>query len=72
MQLSDYLTIRQAAAKLGREEGTVRRYCNRGVIAAEKVGWTLLISKREVARFARVKTKSGRPKSKKTEKSSAP
>jgi excisionase family DNA binding protein len=62
MQIPGYATIPVAARALNLKPDTVRRYCNRGMLKAQRIGWTLLISQAELDRFKRERKPRGRPK----------
>ena len=52
MDLKNYLTIPAAAEELGLTHDTLRKYCHRGLIPSVKIGWTLLLHRRDVRKFA--------------------
>lgn len=63
-----WLTVTEAAERLGIQPGTIRRYSSRGTIRGQRLGWTLLFSESEISRFAAAKRTAGRPKSPKSGK----
>ena len=62
MHVKGYLTINQAAEKLGLKADTLRRYCNKKKIDSSRIGWTILIRTSEVSRFKANRRKPGRPR----------
>jgi len=66
--LPGWLTVVEAAERLGIQPGTIRRYSSRGTLRGQRLGWTLLFSEAEIARFAAEKRAAGRPKSRKLKK----
>ena len=60
--LRDWLTVREAAAKLNLAEDTVRRYSSRGVLRGQRLGWTLLFHASEITRFSAEPRPRGRKK----------
>ena len=71
MQIKGFLTIKQASDRLKMQPATIRRYCSRGVIASERIGWTVLISTQELAKFKAIRRKPGRPKTEKPKKTAS-
>lgn len=50
-ELSEYVTVAQAAKILGRHERIVRRYIEKGYLPAERIGRTYLIERDAVYNF---------------------
>jgi len=61
IEINDYLSTAQVAAKLSLTTDTVKKYCQSGKIAAIKAGQSWLISKSEVARYRKNRQPAGRP-----------
>ena len=57
-----YLTTTEAAAILGVDPSRVRLLCQRGRIKTIKIGNAYAISDRELARFAAIPRRAGRPR----------
>jgi excisionase family DNA binding protein len=59
-----YFTTAQAAAKLGVDTDTVKRYCNAEPprLRAEKVGTIWMIPESEIKRYRKEESGVGRPK----------
>lgn len=57
-----FFTTAEAASYLGFAEDTIRRYVYRGLINAEKLGNTLIVSKSELDRYKSEKRNPGRQK----------
>ena len=53
------LTVTQAAALIGAHSATVRRWCEKGTLPAEKVGWSWIIDQADLDAFT--PPKRGRP-----------
>ena len=60
--LAGWLEIPEAAQVAGLKPDTLRRYCHRRIVHAEKIGALLLVHRDELARFARERRQPGRPK----------
>ena len=59
--LGEYLTLAQAAERLGLRPDTVGKYAKRGLIQVERPGWQPLVHPDEVARYSRERRGPGRP-----------
>ena len=57
-----FFTTSEAAQYLGFAEDTIRRYVYRGLIAGQKLGNTVLVTKTELDRYKREKRNPGRQK----------
>ena len=60
--LAGWLEIPEAAKVAKLKPDTLRRYCHRRLIHAEKIGALLLVHRDELARFKRERRQPGRPK----------
>lgn len=55
------LTLAEAAPLVGLSATSLRLYAERGTLRATKVGKTWVVTEREVARFAALPRRMGRP-----------
>ncbi|GAB4129843.1 helix-turn-helix domain-containing protein [Thermopirellula anaerolimosa] len=50
-ELSEYVTVAEAAKLLGRHERIVRRYIEKGYLPAERIGRSYVIERRAICEF---------------------
>lgn len=62
MKIPGYKTVTEASKILHLDADTIRRYASSGRLKAEKVGWSLLFSDKEISRFTSERRPAGRPR----------
>lgn len=61
LETSDFLTSAQAAEQLDLSPETIRKYCQRKILASVKVGRDWLVYRSEIKRYKRERQPIGRP-----------
>jgi excisionase family DNA binding protein len=56
-----FLTVKQAAEILDRDESLVRRYIRKGDLPAESLGWAYVIRESELKKFSKKDRRPGNP-----------